>query len=117
MTQRKFFVKDGKDSPMHSNLMLANIRALKRLGGSGVGKDILAFVIKDYDVSDEEQSLIQFGDHREEAKCRTKLDYWLGDARQRLKHSGVLEDPEKRPTWTLTNKGNEIKTLAEIEAL
>ncbi len=112
MTQRKFFVKDGDDSPIYPDLMLANIRALKKLGGSGVGKDILAFVIKDYDVSDEEQSLEQAGEPK-----RTKLDYCLGEARQRLKHSGVLEDPENHSTWTLTNKGNEIKTLAEIEAL
>ncbi len=102
------FKNDGKiDYP---RMMLANIIAIKKLGGSGVGKDILALVIQDFDVSDEEQSLEQSGEPN-----RTKLDFCLGEARQRLKYSGDLGVPEKRTIWPLTKAGSKISTLQDAE--
>ncbi|MCA8833493.1 MAG: winged helix-turn-helix domain-containing protein [Proteobacteria bacterium] len=108
MTEYKFFTADADTKPDHPKLMLATIEAIKNLGGEGKGDAILACVIADYKVSKEEQQLSLRKDQR------TKLDYYLGVARQYLKHSGDLGSPINS-RWSLTESGSKISTLQDAK--
>ncbi len=82
--------------------MLANIEAIKHLGGSGVAGDIRDFVIKKYQVSKKEKLLPQPSDPR------SRLEYYLGWGREYLKRSEDLTKSNNN-VWTLTEKGRAIE--------
>ncbi len=107
MPNLKFFTTDANKTPNHPKLMLANIEAIKHLGGSGVAGDIRDFVIKKYQVSKKEQLLAQPSDPR------SRLEYYLGWGREYLKRSNDLGI--ERRLWKLTEQGREIQNIAHTE--
>ncbi len=113
MANLKFFTPDANKNPIHTKLMLANIEAIKALGGWGKAGDIRAFVIEKYNVSKKEQNIPQPSDPR------SRLEYYLGIGREYLKRSGDLTKSDNN-IWSLTAKGrgieNEIHTTASLTA-
>ncbi len=109
MTQRNFTIV-AEVQPNISGMQLATVIALKELGGQGTNQEISERVIKNEPVSEEEQQIPMSKD------ARTKLNYYLGWVRTYLKREKVLENPA-RGVWALTEIGNEINSLEDIESL
>ncbi len=104
-----FFATNARNTPNHPKLMLATIEAIKHLGGSGVASDIRAFVIEQYEVSDEEQNIPQPSDPR------SRLEYYLGMGREYLKRSGDLTKSNDN-VWSLTANGRGIENETHTRA-
>ncbi len=109
MTQRNFTIV-AEVQPNRNGIKLATIIALKDLGGQGTNQEISERVIENEPVSEEEQQIPMDND------SRTKLNYYLAWVRTYLKREKVLENPA-RGVWALTEIGNEINSLEDIESL
>ncbi len=107
-SENRNFVINPDTLPYIPGIMLATIIAIKELGGSGHIYEIIACVIKNERISEEEQSYIMPNDHR------SKLNYYLAWVRVYLKRSGDLENPG-RGVWALTESGFGIDTLQDAE--
>ncbi len=95
-------------------MMLANIIALKELGGTAHVDDINARIIKNESVSKEEQSCLIPNSNR------TKLSFYVGWARTclSLQYGGDIDSltgTGNRGMWRLTDAGRKICTLADAE--
>ncbi len=108
MTQRNFII-EAEVQPNISGMKLATVIALKDLGGQGTIKEISERVIKNEPVSEEEQQIPMDND------SRTKLNYYVAWILTYLKRKNVLDNPE-RGVWALTEIGNEINSLEDIES-
>ncbi len=109
MTQRNFII-EAEIQPNRNGMKLATVIALKDLGGQGTIQEISKRVIKNEPVSEEEQRIPMLDDPR------TKLNYYLAWMRTYLKRDNVLYSPA-RGVWALTEIGNEINSLEDIESL
>ena len=109
LPENRNFVISPDAAPSIPGIMLATIIAIKELGGSGHIYQIIACVIKNEGMSEEEQScpLIANGN-------RPKLDYYLSWTRTYLKISGDLESVTYG-TWALTDAGHQINNLQDAE--
>ena len=109
-SKKRNFVISPDAAPSIPGIMLATIIAIKELGGSGHIYQIIACVIKNEGMSEEERScpLIANGN-------RPKLDYYLSWTRTYLKISGDLESVTYG-TWALTDAGHQINNLQDAEA-
>ncbi len=110
LSNERCFIIKPTGTPDYPVMMLATIRALKDLGGLATISDIAEQVIKNENVSEEEQSYPQTGDNR------SKLNFALTFARASLKRYNALEKPAFR-FWKLTDVGLKIDSLAELDAL
>jgi len=90
--------------------MLATLRAVRHIGGSGTLHEIDEAVIEQEGVSEDEQSLLMPNDHR------PKLNYYLAWARTYLKRGGALEN-SSRGVWALTETGEPIDSVPETQAI
>ena len=95
-------------------MMLANIIALKELGGTAHVNAINARIIKNESVSKEEQSYTMSNG------VTIKLKYYLGWARTclSLQYGGDIDSvggKGNRGMWQLTESGYKINTLADAE--
>ncbi len=109
MTQRNFII-EAEVQPNISGMKLATVIALKDIGGQGTIKEISERVIENEPVSEEEQQIPMDND------SRTKLNYYVAWILTYLKRKNVLDNPE-RGVWALTEIGNEINSLEDIESL
>ena len=109
LSKKRNFVISPDAVPSIPGIMLATIIAIKELGGSGHIYEIIACVIKNEEISEEEQSYTMPSDHR------TKLNYYLAWTRTYLKISGNLESVTYG-TWALTDAGHQINNLQDAEA-
>ncbi len=103
---KNFEIKAGKQTPDFPAIMLATIVALKELGGKAANPTTAKQIIKNEEISEEEQSYVT------NAKKRQKLGYYLTFSRTRLKMMGALENP-KHGVWALTKEGYKIKNIAD----
>ena len=108
MTKRNFVITNDNTSADMPGMMLATIVALKDLGRSGTIHEINAQVIKNENISEEEQAY-STPKHNE-----PKLLNYLSFARTHLKFGGALESP-KRGLFTLTKECTDILTLEDAK--
>lgn len=87
--------------PTHTQLMWPTLKALKSMGGSATGEELLNKVIELESFSPEVQS-IPHGNGR-----RTKLEYRLAWAKTYLKGAGALEN-SSRGVWAVTKNGERL---------
>ena len=93
-------------NPDYPLMMLATVLALKDLGGSGTNDEIAERIIKNEEITEEEQTyLMRDG-------IRTRIDFNLPWARTCLKGVGYLENI-KKSVWALTESGFNINTLED----
>ena len=103
-----FKIEDGTKAPNFQGMMLANVLALKALGGTGHIYDI-ARVVVELGLVDADQQLYRMPNDK-----TTKLKYYLGWGRTYLRYAGALESI-KRGTWALTNAGKQIDNLQHAQ--
>ena len=108
MTQRNFVITNDNKSADMPGVMLATIVALKDLGSSGTTQEIYAQVIKNENISEEEQAYLT-PKHNE-----PKLPNYLSFARTHLKFGGALESPQ-RGLFVLTNECVPVLTLDDAK--
>lgn len=89
----------------YRDLLNPTLSALKELGGSANSNEIEEKIIQNLNLSDKQINEIHKG-------SRTKLNYQLAWSKNNLKNFGLLEN-SARGIWSLTEKGNEIKTVDE----
>ncbi len=106
---RIFELVGGATAPDFPKMMLANVIALKALGGQAHIYDIEKKVIEIEEMDAVEQS------HRTTNGTTTKLNYYLGWARTYLRYAGALESVAYG-TWALTGAGHQIGNLQDAEA-
>ncbi len=110
MTQRNFVITDDNTTTNLPGMMLATIIALKGLGRSGTIHEINAQVIKNENISEEEQAY-STPKHNE-----PKLFNYLSWARTHLKIGGALESP-KRGLFILTKECTDVLTLEDAQEI
>ena len=108
LPENRNFIINPDIRPYIPGMMLATIIAIKELGGSATNYEIIACVIKNEGISEEEQSYTAPQDPR------PKLDYHLAWVRTYLKMSGDLESLG-RGVWVLTESGFRIDTLQDAQ--
>lgn len=110
---RNFIVK-AKGAPSYPGMMLANIIAIRQLGGTAHVNEIDAQIIKNEPVSAQEQSYMMGNG------STTKLKYYLAWARTclSLQYGGdiaSLKGKGSQGKWMLTEAGDKIRTLEDAE--
>lgn len=96
--------------PNLSGMMLATVRALKEIGGSGTIQEIVDRVIEQEGISEEEQSWVM-----PNGRDR-KLNYYLAWARTYLKRGNALEN-STRGVWALTDTGDAIAAQSQTKKI
>ncbi len=94
--------------PDYPKMMLAIVLALKELGGEEHIDRITELIIKNWKVSDEEQSRLMPNEKQ------TRLKFHLGYSRTYLKISGDLEKVS-HGVWKLTEAGRKICNLEDAK--
>ncbi len=102
-------IEEGTRAPSFPGMMLANVRALQTLGGTGHIYDIAREVVELEIVDANQQSYMMPNG------TTTKLKYYLGWGRTYLRYAGALESVAYG-TWALTEAGNAINTLQDARA-
>ncbi|MCX6146131.1 MAG: restriction endonuclease [Candidatus Kapabacteria bacterium] len=89
----------------YKDLLNPTLIALKELGGSANSDEIEEKIIENLNLTNEQTNEIHKG-------SRTKLNYQLAWSKNNLKNYGLIEN-SSRGIWSLTEKGNETKTIDE----
>lgn len=105
------FTIDAESLPDLTGMMLAVLDALRAIGSSASIDELDEKVIEQEKLTEEEQSFVMKGDEN-----RTRANYYLAWARTYLKRGGAVEN-SRRGIWSLTDKGNEIKTYTEARVI
>ena len=104
----KTFTIEAEGTNDYPAIMLATVRALKSIGGIGTNNEIAERIIELEEISEEEQSYPQSGDHR------SRFNYALSWARTNLKISSNL-DNTAFAVWALTESGFKIDSLEDAK--
>jgi Mrr N-terminal domain len=108
--KRRRFILGREGLPDLSMLMLANVEALKELGGSARIDELLGEVVEREGISEEEQSYLM-----PDGRAR-RLNYYLSWARTYLKRGGAVEN-SSRGVWALTETGERITSRTQTDAI
>lgn len=98
-----------KDLPTYTDLMLPVVRAVETLGGSAQAKEIVAQVVEDLGISDEDLAITY------ETNGKSVITDRIAWARSYAKLGGALDSP-KRSLFLLSTTGKEILALPDDEA-
>ncbi len=109
MAKQKFMLKSN-GAVDYPKIMLAAVKSLKSLGGTGKIQEIDDRVIENELIDDDEQA--EMAPNR----SMTKLSYRLLWARSYLKKDNFVEN-SKNGVWVLTAKGYKIETLEDTETI
>ncbi|KZL19435.1 restriction endonuclease [Pseudovibrio sp. WM33] len=104
------FIIEEEGFPDLSQLMLATVEALRKLGGSASIHEMDETVIEREGVSEEEQAILMPNGRYQ------RLNYYLAWARTYLKRGGALEN-SSRGVWALTERGETISSRDETFAI
>lgn len=106
----KNFTIEEAGFPDLPEMMLATVRALKKVGGSASLRELDEQVVEMEDISEEEQAIMM-----PDGKYR-RLNYYLSWSRTFLKRGGALEN-SARGVWALTESGEKVATIDETQVI
>lgn len=110
-TIERLFVIEREGLPSLPGMMLATIQALKEIGSSARIDELDEKIIELEGLAEKEQSFVMVGDEN-----RPRVNYYLAWARTYLKRGDALEN-STRGVWALTNKGETISKIDEVQAI
>ncbi|MCR9072556.1 MAG: restriction endonuclease [Alphaproteobacteria bacterium] len=110
-TAKRRFVVGKEGLPDLPGMMLATIEALIGMGGSASIHELDEKIIEIEGLSEAEQSYTMANDDP-----RSRVKYYLAWARTYLKRGGALRN-SSRGVWALTEEGEQLSTLAEMQAI
>lgn len=106
----KNFTIEETGFPDLPQMMLATIRALKKIGGSASLRELDEQVVEMENISEDEQAIMM-----PDGKFR-KLNYYLSWSRTYLKRGGALEN-SARGVWALTDAGEKITSIDKTRVI
>ena len=104
------FTIEAEVLPNLPQMMLVTLEALREIGGSATLSELDQKVVELEGVTEEEQSLTMPKDNR------PRVNYYLGWARTFLRRGGAI-DNSARGVWSLTEQGEQMSTLAEMQTI
>ena len=104
------FVIEAEGLPDLPMMMLVILEALRAIGGSATLHELDQKVVELEGVTEEEQAWTMPKD------SRPRLKYYLSWARTYLRRGGAI-DNSARGVWSLTDHGEALRTLAEMQAI
>ncbi len=108
-TARRFTIEqDGL--PDLPQMMLVTLEALRSIGGSATLHELDQKVVELEGVTEKEQAFTMAND------SRPSLNYYLAWSRTFLRRGDAIEN-SSRGVWSLTEKGEHLKTLAEMQTI
>ncbi len=91
-------------------MMLVTLEALRSIGGSATLHELDQKVVELEGVTEQEQAFTMANDDR------PRLNYYLAWSRTFLRRGGAIEN-SSRGVWSLTEKGEQLTTIAEVRAI
>ena len=108
-TGRRFTIQqDG--FPDLVQMMLVTLEALRSIGGSATLHELDQKVVELEGVTEQEQAFTMANDDR------PRLNYYLAWSRTFLRRGGAIEN-SSRGVWSLTEKGEQLATIAEMRVI
>jgi len=104
------FTIEREGFPDLPQMMLATLEALRAIGGSATLHELDQKVVELEGVTEDEQAVTMANDNR------PRLNYYLAWSRTFLRRGGAIEN-SSRGVWSLTEKGERLTNLAEMQAI
>lgn len=104
------FTIETEGLPDLPQMMFVTLEALRAVGGSSTIGELDEKVVDLEGVTEEEQSLTMPKD------SRPRLNYYLAWSRTYLRRGGAIEN-SARGVWSLTEQGEQMTTLTEMQAI